>query len=305
MVDDDGNLPGDKVAGINICYYSADDCSNYTVHHNVVSGAPTVGIFMYAHEKGSDPLYDHNIAHSIQGVGGFTFRNKQEDQTVSEVKNFKAYKCLEQGFLTLADFEDFEGRNIQTADCKTGITIQVAHKYLAKSSLHDSIIHGDTDVPDSICTDKYGLYLPKSLEKPFPSQTKPFSKNKRFDTKNKDNAEFAIFETHNVTIQNFKSENLEGECTSQKQYGIKSHDTAPDYSSINMLQDTIFKDVHSDAFAQISSPKPGWQNSEDCGVDFPCTMPENVYISLAGSVTEGSIQPTLPAGDRFFLLPDN
>ena len=89
------------------------------------------GLFAYAHEKGTDAWFDGNIVHSTQMACGLVFSDKNNAQTVSEFKNFKAYKCKEDGLIAISNFKKLEVRNIQVADSFYGISLMTADPILA------------------------------------------------------------------------------------------------------------------------------------------------------------------------------
>ena len=56
-------------------------------------------------------------------------------------------------------------------------------------------------------------------------------------------------------------------------------------------------------WAYLEKPPTAWANVKDCG-NFPCTAPNNLIFTFAGTTFTGTTQPSTTAAD-FVIVPDD
>merc|ERR1712242_616880 len=71
----------------------------------------------------------------------------------------------------------------------------------------------------------------------------------------------------------------------------------------HFFNDMTFINVDNDGWAFLEKPKEKWANVKDCG-NFPCTAPNNLIFSFAGTKFEGDTKPTSTPSD-FVIVPDD
>ena len=76
-----------------------------------------------------------------------------------------------------------------------------------------------------------------------------------------------------------------------KQSIFSLNPVAPDYAPRATIDEAIFNNVSRDALVHLMSPPKSWANLDDCG-NFPCTGPNNTYLSFVNSEFTGSFLPT-------------
>jgi len=103
----------------------------------------------------------------------------------------------------------------------------------------------------------------------------------------------------NLTFINFDTTTYCG----AKQTIFSLNPMDPDYSPRAIIDGTVFNNVTHDALLYLAPPVQGWANLDDCG-NYPCTGPNNTYLSFTnsdfvGQVVPGNVPPT------FQVVPNN
>jgi len=71
----------------------------------------------------------------------------------------------------------------------------------------------------------------------------------------------------------------------------------------HFFNNCIFDNVDDSGWAFLDKPPTAWANVKDCG-NFPCTAPNNLIFSFAGTQFTGAIKPSTSAAD-FVIVPDD
>jgi len=69
----------------------------------------------------------------------------------------------------------------------------------------------------------------------------------------------------------------------------------------HFFNNCILEDVDDNGFAFLVKPNPGWANVKDCG-NFPCTAPNNLIFSFAGTTWKGTTPTSTP--EAFVVIPN-
>ena len=69
------------------------------------------------------------------------------------------------------------------------------------------------------------------------------------------------------------------------------------------FNDMTFENVDDMGWAFLEKPPTAWANVKDCG-NFPCTAPNNLIFSFAGTTFTGDTKPSSTPAD-FVIVPDD
>ena len=76
------------------------------------------------------------------------------------ISHFSAYKNQEDGLAGFTDIQNFIVTNVVMVDNFWGISTDPSNYQINQAEILNTVIYGDTESPDSICSDKWGLLLP-------------------------------------------------------------------------------------------------------------------------------------------------
>jgi len=290
-----GDTLFDEIAAYDLCNKDYN-CEGLKVHDNVAAGGERVGFAMPTSCDQSLSEYSNNLAHSVEH-GVFLFENRNcGSQNKQYFGNFKSYKTRQQGVMSYQNYQHLVVRNVETLDCGIGLSLMSSrirdYSYFA---LENSVIMGESKIlpkdPHSYCVDLHGVYSTQSTHsgKVFPENKPsklPYHKIKSYSN-------WYVQGHHSgVTFKNWESgtrENCENESDKvQKIFFLNEY--SADHIPIDRYVDTIFENVHNEAFAHLKDPKPGWAVLKECG-NFPCTGPDNAIIKFERTNFIGPNEP--------------
>jgi hypothetical protein len=200
------------------------------------------------------------------------------------ISHFKAYKNQEDGLVCFSDVQNLVVTDVVVVDNWYGISTQPSSYQVNQASILNSVIYGDTESPDSICKNKYGLLLPTMA---FTSGKKHIVKRSELPW-HKIKTEpsfFSTFSTNNITFDGFSS--TQSKCGGDL-YAIRNNEITPDMGPLYIMNNTNFVNVCDNCVAFLEGPDPSWANGDDCG-DFPCSFPNNVFLKFQNATGKANL----------------
>ena len=107
------------------------------------------------------------------------------------------------------------------------------------------------------------------------------------------------FTGNRLTFKNFIGKSKCGQNSVIFQGNPSSSDKQPPH----FFNDCTFEDVDNTGWAFLEKPPKKWANVKDCG-NFPCTAPNNVFFTFAGTTFAGNTKPDKTPED-FVIVPDD
>ena len=277
---------------------------------NTAAGCPFAGIIGPGEDcDENDPVqFKNNIAHSIDGYGIYAYANPAST-TASTCFSFgyaTAYKTVQASIFAMPNTKLLKAHHLTALDSQKGISLNTggSEKDDVEIILSDSFFFGETAANDCpsiaegkcVCQQKYTFMNGQNM-------------NDMKSLMPTGASELPLYKSHGegnwggkITINNCNFSKFQGlSACGEKSTLLASNPGSSDKIPPHFFNNCVLEDVDDNGFAFLIKPNPGWANVKDCG-NFPCTAPNNLIFSFAGTTWKGTTPTSTP--EAFVVIPN-
>ena len=278
--------------------------------NNIAAGCAFAGFIAPGYYTCGDggENFKNNIAHSSNMVGLYAYAapTGTDNANCVEFSHFSAYKTQEACLVSFIDTKEQKAHHITCIDVQQGVSLNTGlqERDTATITLEDSYFFGESESKDCPSTDachcqeKFAFMTSQFMNDgkdlmPTGASSLPIS------TSHGEGNWGGKFVGNRLHFKKFIGLSMCGEKSVIFQTNPDSSDKIPPH----FFNDCTFEDVDNTGWAFLHKPPTKWANVKDCG-NFPCTAPNNVIFSFAGTTFNGNTKPTSTPAD-FVIVPDD